>query len=53
MSKKYRSEALEAVHETMKSLYEIGTIDKKTMHQFDEACLVPAHSLIIEEIGRN
>lgn len=39
-----------AVHETMESLYEIGTIDKKTMRRFDEACLTPVHPLTPEDI---
>jgi putative transcriptional regulator len=50
MTKKYRSEAMAAVHETMESLYEIGTIDKKTMRRFDEACLTPVHPLTPEDI---
>lgn len=50
MTKIYRSEALAAVHETAESLYKIGTIDKKTMRRFDEACLTPIHILTPEEI---
>lgn len=50
MTKIYKSEALAAVHETAESLYKIGTIDKKTMRRFDEACLTPVHSLTPEEI---
>lgn len=50
MTKRYRSEAMAAIHETMESLHRIGTIDKKTMHRFDEACLTPIHSLTPEEI---
>lgn len=34
----------------MESLYKIGTIDKKTMHRFDDACLTPIHPLTPEEI---
>lgn len=41
MTKKYRSEAFAAIHETMETLHEIGAIDKQTMHEFDEACLKP------------
>lgn len=50
MTKRYRSEALAAVHETAESLYKLGTIDKKTMRRFDEACLTPVHSLTPKEI---
>ncbi len=50
MTKRYRSEALAAVHETMGSLYKIGTIDKKTMRRFDEACLTVEGPYTFEEI---
>lgn len=41
MSKKYRSDALAAIHETMEALHDIGAVDKQTMRQFDESCLSP------------
>lgn len=50
MTKRYRSEAMAAIHETMESLYEIGTVDKQTMRRFDEACLTPVHPLTPEDI---
>jgi len=50
MNKKYRSDAMAAVHETMESLHRIGAIDKQTMRGFDEACLTPIRSLKPEEI---
>ncbi len=37
--KHYKSEAFAAIHETMEALQEIGAIDKKTMRDFDAACL--------------
>lgn len=37
--KQYKSEAFAAVHETMDSLHQIGAIDKKTIRDFDAACL--------------
>ena len=40
MGKKYYSEALEAVHESAKDLYEIGAISEKEMKEFDEGCFV-------------
>lgn len=50
MNKKYRSEGMAAIHETMKALHDIGTIDKQTMRGFDEACLTPIRRLTPEEI---
>ncbi|WP_022654810.1 helix-turn-helix domain-containing protein [Aquaspirillum serpens] len=50
MPKKYRSDAFAAIHETMEALHEIGAVDKKTMREFDEACLTPIHTLAPEEI---
>ena len=41
MSKKYRSDALAAVHETMEALHDVGAIDKRTMRRFDDTCLTP------------
>ena len=46
----YRSEALKAIHGTMKSLHRIGAIDKITMREFDEACLAPVQELTPEDI---
>ncbi|TGO02244.1 DNA-binding protein [Candidatus Thiomargarita nelsonii] len=37
--KHYKSEAFAAIHETMDSLHQIGAIDKKTMRDFDAACI--------------
>jgi putative transcriptional regulator len=51
MSKKYRSDAFAAIHETMESLHEIGAVDKQTMREFDEACLTSVHVLSPEEIS--
>lgn len=39
MKKTYKSDALEAIHETAVGLYEAGIIDKKTMKDFDHFCL--------------
>ena len=50
MTKKYRSEVLAAVHEMMEGLHEVGTIDKRTMRDFDETCLSPVEDLAPEEI---
>jgi len=50
MGKKYRSNALAAVHETTGGLYEAGVIGKQTMKEFDEICLTPVEKLTAKEI---
>ena len=50
MSKKYRSDAMAAIHETMAALHDAGAIDKKTMRRFDQACLTPIRPLKPGEI---
>ena len=50
MVKRYRSEAFAAIHETIEALHEIDAVDKKTMREFDEACLTPVRVLSPEEI---
>ena len=36
MIRKYRSDAMAAVHETMEALRKVGAIDKQTMRRFDK-----------------
>jgi len=50
MAKKYRSDALASIHETMEALHEVGAVDKQTMREFDDACLTPVEALTPEEI---
>lgn len=50
MVKKYKSEAMAAIHETMEGLFEAGAIDKQTMRDFDDACLTSVEALSPEEI---
>ncbi len=50
MSRKYKSDAMAAIHETMEALHETGAIDKRTMRRFDEACLTPIRELSPAEI---
>lgn len=38
----YRSDALAAIHETMRGLHNIAAISELTMHKFDALCLVSA-----------
>ena len=37
---KYRSEISEAIHSSVSGMYRVGTIDKATMREFDESCLL-------------
>lgn len=50
MAKKYRSDAMAAIHETMEALHEVGVVNKQTMHGFDEAYLSPVESIPPEAI---
>jgi len=50
MSKKYRSDAMAAIHETMEAFHKVGAIDKQTMRRFDDACLTPVQSLSPKQI---
>jgi putative transcriptional regulator len=50
VSKKHRSEAMAAVHETMQALHNVGAIDKQTMRRFDDACLTPVQPLSPKQI---
>jgi putative transcriptional regulator len=51
MQKKYRSDALEAVHETVLGLHCIGLVDAKTMREFDASCLTTVEKLSPVEIA--
>ena len=50
MAKRYRSDALAAVHETALGLAEAGVLAKQTMRGFDEMCLTPVEDLTPEQI---
>jgi putative transcriptional regulator len=50
MAKKYKSEAMAAIHETMEGLFEACAIDKQTMREFDDACLTAVEPMTPEEI---
>ena len=52
MNKRYRSDALAAVHETALGLRDAGVMDKRTMKAFDEMCLTPVKNLTAEQIRR-
>ncbi|MFZ0944571.1 MAG: DNA-binding transcriptional regulator [Syntrophobacteraceae bacterium] len=51
MTKKYQSDALEALHETVQGLHRIGLIDAKTMRDFDASCLTTVEKLSAKEIA--
>lgn len=53
MTKKYRSEILASLHESMEALHEIGAIDQQTMRELDDACLMQARGVAPEEIKPN
>jgi putative transcriptional regulator len=50
MINSYISEALASIHETIEALHEIGTVDKQTMREFNDACLLPIVVLAPDEI---
>jgi putative transcriptional regulator len=50
MINSYISEALASIHETIEALHEIGTVDKQTMREFNEARLSPIVVLAPDEI---
>src|ERR1035437_1340691 len=50
MSKKYRNEALPALHENALGLTELGVMDKRTMKAFDEICLTSVKELTAKQI---
>jgi putative transcriptional regulator len=50
MTKKYRSDAFGAIHETASDLHDAGVMDKRTLRRFDEMCLTPIRSFTPEEI---
>lgn len=45
MSRRYKSGALAAVHETALGLHGAGVMDKRTLKAFDEMCLTPVATL--------
>ena len=51
MTKKYRSEALKALHETMQGLHRVGLVDTKTMREFDASCLTTVEKLSPKQIA--
>ncbi len=50
MARQYRSDVMASIHETAENLHAAGVMDKRTLRQFDEACLTPVRSLTAAEI---
>ncbi len=46
----YKSEAMEAIHQTVSGMFEVGVVDKQTMREFDETCLTEVHEFSPKEI---
>lgn len=38
--RKFKSDAFEAIHASAQALQKVGAIDKATMREFDETCLM-------------
>ena len=51
-SKKFKSDILESVHTSAVALLKVGAIDKQTMRQFDERCLVTVPTLSAQQIKK-
>ena len=51
MPKRYRSDALEALHKTVNGLRDAGLISAKTMHDFDTSCLTSVKELSPKQIA--
>lgn len=50
MPKRFKSDALAAVHETAQGLRDASVMDKQTMKAFDEMCLTPVEELSPSQI---
>jgi putative transcriptional regulator len=51
MTKKYRSKALGALHETVRGLHRLGLVDTKTMREFDASCLTTVEKLSPRQVA--
>lgn len=50
MKKTYKSKIFAAIHETAEGLRDSGIINQKTMHEFDDSCLIPVEAFTPEDI---
>jgi putative transcriptional regulator len=51
MTKKYRSKALGALHESVQGLHRLGLVDTTTMREFDASCLTTVEKLSPRQIA--
>lgn len=47
--KKYKSDAMHSIHETIEGLHETGVVDSTTMEEFDQSCLEPESIPVVQE----
>ena len=47
---KFKSDAFEAIHSSARALFKVGAIDKATLRNFDESCLVVPEDINPETI---
>lgn len=50
MTKKYKSEAFESIHQSAKALHAVCAISKTTLREYDEACLSMPDQIPAEQI---
>lgn len=50
MARQYRSDAMASIHETAEDLHAAGVMDKRTLRQFDDACLTSVRTLTAGQI---
>jgi putative transcriptional regulator len=51
-TRKFRSDAFEAIHTSASALHRVGALNKATMRQFDKSCLVALPVMAPNEIKR-
>lgn len=51
-TRKFKSDALEAIHSSVSGMYRVGTIDKATMREFDTMCLATPPAYTPKQIQR-
>jgi len=47
MAKRFRSDAMAAIHEAANDLYSVGGMDRKTMRKFDVLCLTQIQEMTL------
>jgi putative transcriptional regulator len=51
-TKRFKSDAFEAIHSSASALFSVGAIDKATMRSFDESCLAIPDAIAPKQIKR-